>query len=129
MGAGSNSRGESSVEFEFSGGTVDRWTGGSGTDDRGCVRQRKFGDRGGQALKGTDVAAVVDQIHFERGAPKMLFCDNGTKFTCQILESRAYQNGVKIDFSPPGNPTDSAFLETFNGRLRADPAVARPRRS
>jgi putative transposase len=32
----------------------------------------------------------------------------------------AYQNGVKIDFSRPGNPTDNAYIETFNGTLRAE---------
>ena len=32
----------------------------------------------------------------------------------------AYQNGVRIDFSRPGRPTDNAFIETFNGTLRAE---------
>jgi putative transposase len=31
----------------------------------------------------------------------------------------AYQNGVKIDFSRPGKPTDNAFIESFNGTFRA----------
>lgn len=52
----------------------------------------------GQALKGTDVVAVLNQIRFERGAPKMLFRDNGSEFTSQIMDLWAYQNGVKIDF-------------------------------
>jgi putative transposase len=30
----------------------------------------------------------------------------------------AYQNGVQIDFSRPGKPTDNAFVESFNGTLR-----------
>jgi putative transposase len=30
----------------------------------------------------------------------------------------AYQNGVQIDFSRPGKPTDNAFIESFNGTLR-----------
>jgi putative transposase len=32
----------------------------------------------------------------------------------------AYQNGVRIDFSRPGKPTDNAYIETFNGTLRAE---------
>jgi putative transposase len=32
----------------------------------------------------------------------------------------AYQNGVKIDFSRPGKPTDNAYIESFNGTLRAE---------
>jgi len=32
----------------------------------------------------------------------------------------AYHNGVEIDFSRPGKPTDNAFCEAFNGRVRAE---------
>jgi putative transposase len=32
----------------------------------------------------------------------------------------AYRNGVKIDFSRPGKPTDNAFVESFNGTFRSD---------
>lgn len=32
----------------------------------------------------------------------------------------AYRNGVRIDFSRPGKPTDNAFVESFNGTLRAE---------
>ena len=74
----------------------------------------------GQALKGTDVVAVLNQIRVERGAPKMLFCDNGSEFTSQIMDLWAYQNGVRIDFSRPVKPTDNAYIETFNGTLRAE---------
>jgi putative transposase len=30
----------------------------------------------------------------------------------------AYQNGVRIDFSRPGKPTDNAPVESFNGTFR-----------
>jgi putative transposase len=29
-------------------------------------------------------------------------------------------NGVTLDFSRPGKPTDNAFAESFNGKFRAD---------
>jgi putative transposase len=32
----------------------------------------------------------------------------------------AYQNGVRIDFSRQGKPTDNAFVESFNGTFRAE---------
>ncbi len=36
------------------------------------------------------------------------------------LDLWAYQNNVTLDFSRPGKPTDNAFIEAFNGRLRAE---------
>ena len=50
----------------------------------------------------------------------MLFCDNGSEFTSQVLALWAYHNQVKIDFSRPGKPTDNAYVESFNGTLRAE---------
>jgi len=32
----------------------------------------------------------------------------------------AYRNGVKIDFSRPGKPTDNAFVESFNRTFRRE---------
>jgi putative transposase len=74
----------------------------------------------GPSLKGTDVVEVLNQIRARRGTPKMLFCDNGSEFSSQIMDLWMYQNGVRIDFSRPGKPTDNAFIETFNGTLRAE---------
>ena len=36
------------------------------------------------------------------------------------LDLWAYQRGVTLDFSPPGKPTDNAFIESFNGKFRAE---------
>ncbi len=74
----------------------------------------------GQSLKGHDVVCVLQQISQERGAPQVLFCDNGSEFTSQVMDLWAYHNGVKIDFSRPGKPTDNAYVESFNGTLRAE---------
>ena len=75
----------------------------------------------GQALKGTDVVDVLNRLRFERSAPKMLFCDNGSEFTSQIMDLWAYQNGVKIDFSAGrGNRPTMLISESFNGTLRAE---------
>jgi putative transposase len=74
----------------------------------------------GQVLKGTNVVEVLNRLRFERSVPKMLFCDNGSEFTSEIMDLWAYQNGVKIHFSRPGKPTDNAYIESFNGTLRAE---------
>uniref|UniRef100_UPI0035AF51B4 integrase core domain-containing protein n=1 Tax=Rhodoblastus sp. TaxID=1962975 RepID=UPI0035AF51B4 len=36
------------------------------------------------------------------------------------LDLWAYQRGVVLDFSRPGKPTDNAFIESFNGKFRAE---------
>jgi transposase InsO family protein len=36
----------------------------------------------------------------------------------KALDRWAYENGVTLDSSRPGKPTDNAFVESFNGRLR-----------
>ena len=37
-----------------------------------------------------------------------------------MLDQWAYLNGVKIDFTRPGKPTDNAYIEAFSARLRAE---------
>jgi putative transposase len=74
----------------------------------------------GQSLKGDDVVRTLNQLKTKRGVPKLLFCDNGSEFTSHAMDLWAYQNGVKIDFSRPGKPTDNAFVESFNGTFRAE---------
>ncbi len=73
-----------------------------------------------QSLKGDDVVRTLNRMKQERGVPKVLFCDNGSEFTSQAMDLWAYQNGMKIDFSRPGKPTDNAFVESFNGTFRSE---------
>lgn len=45
--------------------------------------------------------------------------DNGSEFISKALDLWAYDNGVTLDFSRPGKPTDNSFIESFNGSFRA----------
>ena len=75
-------------------------------------------DRG---LRGDDVARVLDRIRAGRGAlPEKIRVDNGSEFTSKRVDQWAYLNGVRLDFSRPGKPTDNGHIEAFNGRLRAE---------
>jgi putative transposase len=74
----------------------------------------------GQSMKSEDVVTALNQIRQKRGTPKLLFCDNGAEFTSQRMDLWAYHNQVQIDFSRPGKPTDNAYVESFNGTLRAE---------
>ena len=63
---------------------------------------------------------VLNRVKQQRGVSKFLFYDNGSEFTSQAMDLWAYQNGIKIDFSRPGKPTDNAFVESFNGTFRSE---------
>ena len=66
------------------------------------------------------VVEVLDRLARERGKPRTVRCDKGPEFAGKMLDQWAYLNGVTIDFSRPGKPTDNAFIEAFNARLRAE---------
>jgi putative transposase len=48
----------------------------------------------------------------------LLRCDKGSSFISKVLDKWSYKNGVTLDFSRRGKPTDNAFAESFNGGLR-----------
>jgi putative transposase len=66
------------------------------------------------------VTEALDALVKLRSRPKSLRVDNGPEFAGRMLDQWAYLNGVEIDFSRPGKPTDNAYVESFNGRLRAE---------
>jgi len=72
----------------------------------------------GPRLRGEHVVATLDRIALQRRKPHYLFVDNGSEFSGRLLDLWAYHHKVRIDFSPPGKPTDNCYVETFNGSLR-----------
>ena len=70
--------------------------------------------------RGEDVVNTLERVCSETGYPKVIRVDQGTEFVSRDMDLWAYQKGVILDFSRPGKPTDNAFIEAFNGRLRAE---------
>ena len=52
------------------------------------------------------------------GLPEAITVDNGPEFSGNVLDAWAYNRGVKLEFIRPGKPTENAFIESFNGKLR-----------
>ena len=72
-----------------------------------------------QAIRAEAVVAVLDRLIGARGTPPdKIRLDNGPEFVSRVLDHWAYRNGVTLDFSRPGKPTDNSYIESFNGRLR-----------
>lgn len=72
------------------------------------------------SYRAEDVVATLDRICDIVGYPKTIRVDQGSEFVSRDLDLWAYQRWVSLDFSRPGKPTDNAFIEAFNGRLRAE---------
>ena len=72
------------------------------------------------SFRGADVVEVLEEVWRQVGFPATIRVDQGTEFVSRDLDLWAYQRGVTLDFSRPGKPTDNAFIEAFNGRLRAE---------
>ena len=72
----------------------------------------------GRRLRSEDVVRTLGEIARQRNAPERIYCDNGSEFSGRSLDLWAYAQGVKLEFSRPGKPTDNAFIESFNGSLR-----------
>jgi len=72
----------------------------------------------GRALRSEDVVRVLAKLAAARGAPRRIFCDNGSEFQSRLVDLWAYTQKVQLEFSRPGKPTDNAHIESFNGSLR-----------
>ena len=72
------------------------------------------------SYRGEDVVETLERVCKSIGYPETIRVDQGSEFISRDLDLWAYQNDVTLDFSRPGKPTDNAFIEAFNGRLRAE---------
>jgi putative transposase len=70
------------------------------------------------SLSGTRVARELDRLMTERCKPRMVVSDNGTELTSNAILTWADQSHVAWHYIAPGKPTQNAFIESFNGRLR-----------
>jgi len=65
-------------------------------------------------IKGEQVVLTTMRITSPLSAPKTIRVNNSPEFISKALDRWAYENGVTLDFSGPGKPTDNAFMESFN---------------
>lgn len=72
------------------------------------------------SYRGEDVVRTLERVCRMVGYPKAIRVDQGSEFVSRDLDLWAYQRGVTLDFSRPGKPTDNSFIESFNGKFRAE---------
>lgn len=72
------------------------------------------------SLTGRRVTAVLNRLALFRGLPKEILTDNGSEFTSNIMNAWAYDHKVEHIFTDPGKPMQNGYIESFNGKLRAE---------
>jgi putative transposase len=72
------------------------------------------------SYRGGDVVGTLERVSQVYGTPREIRVDNGPEFVSRELDLWAHMNGVKLDFSRPGKPTDNSFVESFNGKFRQE---------
>ncbi len=74
----------------------------------------------GASLTGERVTRVLQRLCELRAVPTVVRSDNGPEFRGRVMDEWAYQRGVRLHFIEPGKPTQNAFIESFNSRLREE---------
>jgi transposase InsO family protein len=66
------------------------------------------------------VIRVLDAVAAIYGYPKFLRVDNGPELASIAMMNWAYEHDVQLLFIQPGKPTQNAFIESFNSRVREE---------
>ena len=69
-------------------------------------------------INGQGVADLLEAVCRFRGYPTTIRTDQGPEFTGKSLDQWAHANGVTLQLTQPGKPTQNAYIESFNGKFR-----------
>jgi putative transposase len=69
-------------------------------------------------LSGSRVARELATLVDARGTPQTVVSDNGTEFAWNAILKFVDDRKFDWHYIAPGKPTQNAFIESFNGRLR-----------
>jgi putative transposase len=94
----------------------------SGSGRKRGTHKEGFGQsRGGFTSKihaRANVVQILEGICRQLGYPKTIRMDKAA--SSPPATSWAYANGVTLDFSRPGKPTDNGFIEAFKSKFRQE---------
>lgn len=69
-------------------------------------------------MAGPRMARELDDVIRLRRRPETIVSDNDTEFTSMAILRWCQETGVAWHYIAPGKPTQDAFVESFNGRIR-----------
>jgi len=70
------------------------------------------------SLPGLRVVRALEAVVARRGRPALCVSDNGTELTGMAVLRWCQEMRIDWHYIAPGKPTQNAFIESFNGRLR-----------
>jgi putative transposase len=72
------------------------------------------------SISGKRVVRELTDLIAWRGKPGMIVSDNGTELTSNAVLAWCSEARVEWHYTAPGKPTQNAFVESFNGRMREE---------
>ena len=72
------------------------------------------------SLTAERIIRTLERVLLERGKPEHIRLDHGPEFTSAAFGQWTADNGIDVDFTQPGKPTQNAFIERFNGANRRE---------
>ena len=72
------------------------------------------------SLPARRVVRSLEQAIDLNGKPATLRCDNGPEFISKELALYCHTQGITLQHTEPGKPTQNAFIERFNGTYRKE---------
>ncbi len=82
-----------------------------------CTREN-LGLIADTSISGVRVARELDALIRLYGKPGTIVSDNGTEMTSRAILEWQNATNVHWHYIAPGKPTQNAFIESFNGKLR-----------
>ena len=70
------------------------------------------------SISGQRVTRILGALREARKLPPVLVGDNGSEFTSKAMLMWSHATSTKVHYIQPGKPTQNAFCESFNGKLR-----------
>lgn len=77
-------------------------------------------DRGFTSLKSFELSQILIHLFTKYGRPEMLISDNGPEFRSKQTFKTLNSLRVKHLFIEPGKPWMNGYIESFNGKFRAE---------
>jgi putative transposase len=70
------------------------------------------------SITGRRLVAELDRLVEQRGKPLSIVSDNGGEMTSRAVLQWTMETGIDWHYIAPGKPTQNAFIESFNSKLR-----------